>query len=386
MKPGKVMLLILLILSNSILLCGCWNYVDIEKLSIVTGIAVDKNQQGDQYLLTLELIDFEMSGKDAKQSAKHIESEGKTMFDAVRNVLNLTGQKMYWAHANIIIISQDIAKEGLVPVIDFINRDAEVREEMYILVSTDKTAKEVLQQEMLLSQSSADNIEKIMNRQSFSGKAKPVRVIELVRDIEESGIAVTLPTIHLVQNTGKITAEINGTAIFKSDKLVGFLDLHETRAFLYVVNKLTSGVTTMNEDSINQMDDISLEISKSKTKVKPNYYNGKLTMNIDIKQKVNIAEIGTFVDYVKEDNRNKLKKDAENNVKASIEKLIKKVQNEYDTDIFGFGKLVKVNIPSVWKRVEPDWDKVFKELPMNISIDIQIKNSALVSKTITKGD
>ncbi len=386
MKFGKIMLLILLILSSSILLCGCWNYVDIEKLSIVEGFAVDKNQQGDKYLLTLEVINFEMGGKEAKETSRHIEVEGRTILDAIRNILNLTGRKMYWAHAKCVIINQDIAKEGLIPILDVIYRDAEIRQEMYVLISTDKTAKEVLEQQMLLSQTSADNIQHMMTNQKSIGKAKPVKAYELVRELQEVGVSVTLPTIHLVENEEIKTAELNGTAIFKSDKLVGFIDSDETRAFLYSIDKINDGLTIVNENSTDHMDNIALEIFKSKTKVKPDYYDGKLTMNIDIKQDVSIAEIGTSVDYIKGRNRDKLKKDAENNVKASVEELIKKVQNEYDADIFGFGKLLKINMPSVWKSVEPDWDKLFKESSIDVNVDISIKNSALVSKTIKKGD
>jgi len=385
MKFRKIILLLCLILSNSMLLCGCWNYVDIEKLSIVTGFSIDKNPQGDKYLLSLEVVDFEMSGKEAKEADKHIEAEGKTIFDAIRNVLNITGKKMYWAHANTIIISQEIAKEGLSPVLDIIYRDPEIREEMYVLISTDKTAKEVLEQEILLAQSSADNIENMMNSQKSVGKAMPVRAYELIKSLQESGISIALPTIHLERNTGKKTSVLNGTAIFKSDKLVGFLDMEETRAFLYVVDKINAGVITLNEDSTNQMDNISLEIFKSKTKVKPEYSDKKLTMKIDIKPQVSIGEIGTDVDYIKK-NRDKLKKDADKNISTSVEKLIKKVQKDYGTDIFGFGKLVKANIPSVWKEDETDWDKHFKELNINVNADITIKNSGLVYKTMKKGD
>jgi spore germination protein KC len=386
MKPGRMLLFILSVLSSGILLSGCWNYTDIENLSIVTGCAIDKNQQGDKYLLTIEVIDFEMSGRDAKETGKFIESEGKTIADAIRNVIDITGKRLYWAHAHSIIINQDIAKEGIIPVLDLVYRDAEAREEMFVLISTEKTAGEVLRQEMLLSQTSADNIMKMMYNQKNIEKSNPVQTYELIGYLEDTGISVSVPTIHLVENAGKKTAELNGTAVFKADKLVGFLDPDETRYLLYMLDKVNGGMTTLHENPKNHMDDISLEIYESKTKVKPYYNNQKLGMKIDIKQEASIAEIGSSIDYIDEEEYRKLIKDGEEKIKSSIINIIKKVQNDYDSDIFGFGRLVKADMPSVWKSAEADWDKYFKELDVDVNVEITLRNSALISKSIQKGD
>jgi spore germination protein KC len=386
MKLGRSLLSLLLIITCLILFCGCWNYQDIEKLSIVAGFAIDKNEQGDKYLVTVEVVDFEMSGKEAKQTGKYIESEGATIFDAIRNVIDSAGKKMYWAHANIVIINQDIAKEGISPVLDMLLRDTEMREEMYVIISKEKTAKEVLKQEVPLSQTSSDNIENILTNQKVVGHSSAVQVYELLGILESDGISVALPAIHLTKKSDKKTAELDGSAIFKSDKLVGFLDKHETRYFLFITDKIKKGLLTINEDSTNQMDNITLEIYKSKTKVKPEFSDKKLTMNIEIKTEVALGEVETSVDYIKKDKRDKLKKDTEEKVKVSVEKVIKKVQNDFDTDIFGFGMITKANIPSVWRSAQQDGRNLFKDLKANVKVDITIKNSALASKAIKKGD
>jgi len=386
MKHARGLLSILLILTNLTLLCGCWNYQDIEKVLLVSGFAIDKNEQGDKYLVTVEVIDFEMAGKEAKQSGKYVESEGTTIFDAVRNVINIVGKKMYWAHSNILIISQDIAKEGISPVLDLMFRDTEMREEMYVLISKEKTAQEVLKQELLLSQTSSDNIQSMITNQKGVGLAPIVKVYELVDILEEEGISTVLPAIQLTKNSDKKTAELTGTAVFKSDKLVGFLNLDETRPFLFITNKIKKGLISVNEDSSNQMDNITLEIFTTKTKVEPKISDKKLTMNIEIKIEVALGELETSVDYIKKDKQDKLKKDAEAKVKASVEAVIKKVQNDFSTDIFGFGRITKANKPSVWRSAKQEGTNLFKDLKTNVKVDITIKNSALASKPIKKGD
>lgn len=385
MKIGRRLVSFLIILTNLALLCGCWNYQDIEKLMLVTGFAIDKNEKGDKYLVTVEVVDFEMAGTQAKQVSKFVESEGDTVFDAVRNIIDIIGKKMYWAHANVVIISQDIAREGIIPVIDLIIRDTEIREELYVTISKEKTAKEILKQEMLLLQTSANYIENMLTNQKGVAHAHAVKAYELVGRLEAEGGSITMPVLHLIDNSGKKTAELDGTAIFKSDKLVGFLNTTETKYFLFIIDNLDRGLITLKEEPASQMDNITLEIYKSKTKVKPEFTDKSLTMNIQIKTDVAIGEIEIPENFTKKEKTEKLKKDAEKKVKSSVEDLIKKVQNDFDTDIFGFGITTKANLPSVWRSAQQEGKNLFKDIKPNVKVKITIKNSALTSKAIKKG-
>ncbi len=381
MISGKFIILIVLIILNSMFSCGCWNYKDIEKSLLVTGFAIDKNEQKGKYQLTMEILDFEMSGKEAKQSTKIIESEGKTIFDAIRNAISIVGNKLYWPHADVCIISEQIAKEGLIPTLDFIYRDSEVRTELYILISKEKTAKEILLQEKLLAKSSSDNIYEMLQEQKNEGKFPSIFMYRLINYLS-SGDAI-LPSIELKEVLGKKTANLTGTAIFKSDKLVGYINEAESQALLFVIDLVKGGIITVDEDLTNTSE-VSLEIFKSKTKIKPSYIDDKLTMDIDIKLEVAIAEDASYTNYISGKNLLKLKKDAEEKVKTSVEELIQKVQLVYDADIFSFGLKINRDLPKVWRKVESDWNNTFKNLNTNVKVSINIRNSAIVKKQITK--
>ncbi len=367
-------------------LTGCWNYHDIEKYSIVSGFAIDKNIQDNNYLVTVEIIDFEMSGKDAKQVSKLVRSEGSSILDAIRNIINATGKRLFWAHSNIIIISEEIAREGISSVLDLLFRDAEMREEMYVLISKEKTAQEILEQESVKSELHSAEIEQMLQGQKGLAKAPSIKVYEFVEEIEQEGLSAVLPAIIIEKNEQKYIPRITGTAIFKSDKLIGFLDSNETKYLLFIRNMVDKGVLSLNKNSDAKIDNVSLEILRTKTQLKPEYSNGELTIKIEIKPEVAIAEIGNNVDYTKEENMGELKKDEEESLKSYIENLIKKVQDNYGSDIFGFGMHIKADMPSVWKEIKSDWDNLFKKINVNVNVDIKIRNSALVSKTIKKGD
>ena len=141
-------------------LTGCWNYDEVEDSAIVSGIAIDKGSEGNGYLVTTEIYNFSGSGKENKIESKRIAIEGKTLPDAVKNAVKISPKKLYWGHSDIVIISQEIAKEGILPVVDALIRAFEPRIQMNILVSKEKTAKEILEDQSVTS--SAAEIEKMI--------------------------------------------------------------------------------------------------------------------------------------------------------------------------------------------------------------------------------
>jgi spore germination protein KC len=385
-KRRNAILLLLVIFFDSFTFCGCWNYRDIEKYSIVSGFSIDKTEE-NKYFLTVEVIDFETTGKEAKQVPKHVHSEGTTVFDAIRNMINKTGKRLYWGHANLVVMSEEVAREGIIRVLDLVMRDAEIRGEMYVLVCAQCKAKELFEHRMLISMSGADTFVDMIKNQSSLGKAPYPQAYEIVEKLEEEGESIVLPVIHEVESDNKTIAMLIGSAVFKSDKLIGYLSPDETKYFLFANNLFKEGLITLNEHAESNMaNDITLEVYRSKSKIKPKYSNNKISMDVDIKTDVAIAEVETSIDYMSEKEQTKLKRDAEKKVRECTKSVIKKVQEEYDSDIFGFGKMVKANMPGVWKQVHSDWDKIFKTLEVNVKVEISIKNSVLISKPIKKGD
>ncbi len=378
MKLPKILLLVTII-SSLMFTCSCWNYSDLEKRSLVSGFAIDKTPSGE-YLVTVEVIDFEITGIDAKQTGKNIEIQGKTLFEAIRNVINVTGYKLYWAHANIVVISQEVAKEGLADTLDFISRDAEVREEMYVIISREKTAKEILEQQMLLSQTSANNIEKILGTKNRELNSPTIQAYQLIAILEDEGISPCLPAIRLTEIEKKRTAELYGAAVFKADKLIGYLNPEETNIFLFITDRVGKGILTFKEGDSN----ITLEVYKASTKIKPVISHNKLKMKIDIKIEASVGELDTSKDLISTKNLYKLENQAEEHLRNETGELIKKVKKDFSSDIFGFGKYVKAYLPTVWRDSQNKKADLFSQIEPEIKVNVTIVGSGLNSKTVKK--
>ena len=378
---------LLVITMLSVFCTGCWDYREINQMSIVSGAAVDKTPDG-RYKLSIEIINLKGGGKEAPVHSKKLESYGESMFDAIRNSIKISSQMLYWGHTEIIIVSKDVAREGILPIIDLFSRDAEPRLSIDILVSNEDTAEEILYSQSISTEIRTYEINKMLDDQKKLSKSPKVEVYQFINALGDEGISAVLPVIGLTQNSGEATSQLAGTAVFKQDKLQYMFNGDDTKYYLFVMDKIKGGLLVVNMASgKNDSDNFTLDIDSSKTYVKPVYSKNKLSFEINIKTKTTLSEIDdNKIKFSSQSEIEKLEKQAQNTLKQNVERVIKAVQSEYDIDIFGFGLKVKQDMPELWKKIKPDWNDFFKNVQVKANVEIKIKHAGLLSNPIMMGD
>ena len=135
------------------------------------------------------------------------------------------------------------------------------------------------------------------------------------------------------QNQNRL--KINGAAMFKNDKLVGWLDEKEARGLNWVLGKVKSGVIVV-KSPYNEKDLVSLEIIRASSKIIPSIENEKIKILVEIHEEGNIAEQPSDADFTRLDKFTML----EQRQSAAIKKKWKPpwVAKELKADIFGFMK------------------------------------------------
>ncbi|WP_368737782.1 Ger(x)C family spore germination C-terminal domain-containing protein [Bacillus sp. EB106-08-02-XG196] len=60
---------------------------------------------------------------------------------------------------------------------------------------------------------------------------------------------------------------------------------------------------------------------------------------------------------------------------------MKKLQQKYEADIFGFGEILYRQDYSNFKRIEKQWDEYFKDAIVNVDVDVKIRRSGIRTKS-----
>ncbi|MFZ5974154.1 MAG: Ger(x)C family spore germination protein [Bacillota bacterium] len=381
-KAGKILCLPLIIAFMASM-SGCWNYRDIEDIAVAVGMAVDKTDDG-AYLLTTEIA----HPSDKELKSYRIQAKGKTIFDCMRNTGEKLENKAYWSNAQVMILSQEVAKEGLLPVLDIAERNRELRPTLQLIVSREKTARELLEtQGIATSILSAELASILKNSEQNISRARVPALYKVVDDICSEGKTVSLPAVKKVQDGNKEVNELDGTAVFSQQGLVGFLSDEESKALLFIQNEIRGGLLTVRDTgSAAKNPYITLEIRNNETIMKPERINGSLVMHITMKSDVVMGENDTGRAYDGEYGSGYLQRQAQAMLEESVRSLVRRVQQEYNADIFGFGSVVRSDMPALWKEIGPDWyNGGFRNLTVNVTSQIRIIDNGLLKEPVGDG-
>ena len=369
-----------LIVLTCMMLSGCWNYREIDQLSIVAGLCVDKKGE-NQYEFTVELIKISGENQTAPRS-QILSMTGETMFDAARNIISTSGQKLYWSHANILIVSEEIAKEGIATILDWYLRDAETRPDIPIAIASTERAKDIFlmpeQDGDIISNRLSDTIKNHKGYPNFP----PVEMWEFANHLGTEGVSAFTPRVVMVSSDKGLPPMVDGSAIFHHDKLAGYLSGLETKYALFVRDDIRGGILVEEVEMDDKIGKVSLEIFDSKTSVKPTISGNDITMDIKVETVVAIGEIMGDIDFIDEPGRSILEKEAEESLRENIIAVIKKVQEEYACDIFAFGDEVYKSYPKVWDKIKGNWQNIFPDVQVSVTCDILIENSGLTSRPL----
>lgn len=376
-KPISLFIIILL----CILFTGCWNYKEVNDIFIVAGISIDKDPGNKRFIVSAEVINVNEATKENTIESQRVESNGDAVFEAVRNMIKLSAKKLYWSHATSIIISESVARESILPVLDWVVRDIEPRLGMNVYISKENSAKELLDSESIATVIRSYELTIMADKNKDLIEIPMIEVHELLNKLAAPMTHPVIPAIEVVSNQGKATNLLSGTAVFNKDKLAGYLNVDDMLPYLFLTNNVNGGLLEVKSND-DLKETIVLEIFRSKTKITPKYTGNSVDFAIDIKTDVTIGEMDTPRDFISKSGRTELKKLAEESLKKDLENIFRKVQREFGLDIFGFGDIVRQKDPDTWKAIEKDWNSIFEEIDITINCDINIKNSGQFIKPV----
>lgn len=354
---------------------GCWSYRSLSDMTIVSAMAIDINDNGG-YDLTFETIDLSGPVKQEGIQTSLVQSQGPTVFDAIRNARKENVNKIYFGHMQAVILSEKAARNhDISGILDWFLRDQEPRETLYFIIS-EEAARDFISVKASGNKILGVEIHKIMNEDmSVSLSAPYIELYNIYNIINGNGESLALPFFHTENDEGRQIIAADGAAVYKGQRMVGTLSVDETKCLLFIEDKIKGGVFAF-PSSGEGPDSATFEISGNKTRRQFTYKDGKLELDIRTETDGFLGEYSYPKGDIDEDRIHCLETAASESLKLRIEALIKKMQTEYDSDIFGFGNLLYKQNPDLWDKFSSDWDQMFASLDVKVQCKVKIVNTA----------
>lgn len=374
------------------LLTGCWSSHEIEELSLEVGIALDKGEvstiekeledqvdgypESDNITVTFQSVNPKVAGAASKgggsqqKSYLNISETGDSLFKIVREIPLRRDRPMIGYHLKVIVISEDLlSMYSIEEMLDIFLRDSAIRPSCLVLISKGRATGALESKEM--------------------GEIPAFRLIKMVDN--EYRTSKILPPMPLIKLTGKMQSEssfllqnvisANGEVKFagaavingKTKKLIGFLNEEEIEGITWITGKGKGGMVKSFDHEKGKL--IAYEIKSMKSKIIPHINNGDISFEVNIESEGQLSESWVTTENPF-DNKflKKTEKTIETEVKQLMKNVVRKMQEDYQADVAGFGNQLRIKYPNIWDNVKKDWDETFSKIPIKYNVEVTITN------------
>ena len=376
MKRIKFLILLLPLLS------GCYNYRELNELGITTAVSID--YKDNNFYVIAEVIN-PIKQQDASSSNNspfvNYNSSSSSLQDAFRKVVLESPRQLYAAQLEIIVLSEEVVNNHLEEVLEYFARDPESRTEIKIIVAKTEDSTKAITLQTLLTSLSSSNIIKSLDLQSkVLGMSYPVTLNELLNMYIDPYLEVVLPSMTLYGNyeigdekenittsSPKAIVKIDGSTITKDNKILGYLDLEESKILNLINGKL------------------------KETIIKMNYYDGyiifepnriKVSRELDIKNniiKINISgysktkEIQSNINVKDPKEVEKLNKALNMELEKKITDTFNSIREKYGTDVFGFQELYYRTNYKYFKENCTNWyENIYPKIKLEVKANVRL--------------
>ncbi|WP_336866883.1 Ger(x)C family spore germination protein [Peribacillus frigoritolerans] len=394
----KRLVLLLMMLIATTFTTGCWDKTELNEMAIVSAVGLDRNKEG-KLVGTFQIINpgnvagALQGGGGTNPPISIYRATGNNVLELDSIASTKISRDMYFAHANLVVIGEELAKEeGLNDIFDAFERSPEFRATTRIVIARGVKARDIVETLTAIDKVSAEKVIRTIEiNEKTQGKSISINLQEVIKNLLSTGKEPIISGFTVKGNTGKedkmentmssdIEANPNaaGISVFKDGKLIDWLDGDKAIGSMWVLDRIEN--TQLNLDWEGKKNAITYSVIRQKTNIGAKLVNGKPKISIKVRAEGDIREVNVPLNltdmHVLIDIEKKLAKD----LKKEMEGAIVRAQKN-KSDIFGFGELMHESHPKEWKKLEKNWDDdTFPKLEVDVQVETFIRRTGLRNK------
>lgn len=365
-----------------LLLCltGCYNYKELNEISIISSIAIDKKD--GEYYVGAQIMNAKQDEESENSQVIVYTEKGKTINEALRKMTLKSPSELYGGHLSKLVVSEEIAKEGIINIIDIFQRLTEIRNEFTITVTKNIDATDIIKVMTSPESVPAEYVKTSLESADVeSALTYSTKLDEFVSNYLKKGIDPVIAVVEVknykkkgttVENnstTDPITKIVLGNvAVTSEGKFEKFLSQNETIGYNFIRNQVQEMIIPVKCDDKSYA---SVSILNNKTDNTVKKINDKYEINLNIKANGVIAEYNCSKDLTKEENVKSLEKNAEKKIRYYINKATLESKN-VKSKFLGFERMIYLKYP---KYNNEKYD-VKLNINLNLNRKGEIRNSS----------
>ena len=388
-------------------------------IAYVTALGIDKKD--DEYVYTIQFANpTKISGGASEEGGKggqiveNLSVGGNSIYSGINNANAILSKNLSLAHAKLVVVSEDVARDGLYDITDLLARNGEIRPDIYIAVA-ENSQEYILEIQPVIELNPAKYYQLTYEKNEFGGVARNSAVEYYFSNMTGNRDCV-LPLAGTANTDGEESSENSVSESVSENKRYEDAEKYESdfenngrnylagQAGLKIANKSeTIGMAVFNADEyIGKLGSIETELYNILSgQIEENYiefYSGQtsvpITLRINQKKKpdydididskhVNIkvrleGELMSLSKQYEEANSiNYMEKELSQMMSETAENFINDVYDR-DIDILGLKGKLKTKFLT-WQQYN-DYCENYSDKDWDISVegDIVISGTSIV--------
>lgn len=248
-------------------------------------------------------------------------------------------RRLYYAHTNLVVISEDLAKEeSISSILDSLERDAEFRSTAIIVIAQGEKAADIVKVLTLIDKIPANKVIKTLKfTERTWGENISVSMQEAIKTLVSPGKELVVSGFRIsgdvekgkkMENTQQTEPSsllyAGSLAIFKQGKLTAWINGETARGSVFLLDKLNASAIDVKWEEKDEA--VVYELIRQKTKVSAKMEKGKPLVSIKVQAEGNIGEARVPIDLTNPDVLLKVEKVIEKEIKKEISMAVKQAQ------------------------------------------------------------
>ncbi len=403
------------LLGISVVVCGgCNGAKEPDELGYTVAIGIDKSAKKGMIDVTYvgalpAVIGEGGGGGDKTKSTTEVTYTVPSLAEA-RNLLNsVTYFIPSLVHVKMLVIGEELAKQGIGDVIGPLVRFREYRGTNYIVVAKG-TAKDFFKnnkpgipgtatryyESMMESNSETSYFLKTtlhafyQRLKDTDGTSYATMVAVNPQTLEDKPAKSKTPGEKMEEyyagdtpRAGSNPVEFSGTAVFRGDKMVAMLSNAETRSLAMLTGIYQRGYVTV-EDPLAPKHGINVNLRQGE---KPEFVtqliDGKPVAQVTVLLEGEVTSLPSGISYEQAEYKELLEAAISQIIKQEITQLVTRIQ-EKGADIVGFGYHFRSKFQKLQEWEEYAWPDKFPQADITVEVKCKLRRTGLMWRTTPK--
>ncbi|MHB9143965.1 MAG: Ger(x)C family spore germination protein [Symbiobacteriia bacterium] len=387
-RLGLVAILVLAVMT-----AGCWDQMETNDLAVVGMAGVDRLDDG-QILLTVNIwLPARLpnpasgggggggGGGGTQRPVTTITATGVDVSQAVSRLQLKVPRSVFWGQMQVLALGEDFARSGVSRTLDFWFRERAVRLTTSVIVVPGRAQTFMSGASSELRHLPAEAVREIIR----SRAGISTRLQDFEAALASGCQDPVAPRFELVAPDGgdntRQEPNMTGTALFRDDRLVGWLDPGATRGLLWLRGEAPRSIVTV---SLPEQGTVSMRLIRSSSHLTAWLEQGRPVGRLNLEVEDDVDENQADLDLTKPETIAALENDLTKSLEERIRTTFRTLTRDYQVDPMGLMTSLRIADGEGWAEVKDNWRELLPEAELELAVRGRVRRTGRITSPLSK--